>query len=138
MKDVIRDLLRKKYKGPALLNIYAFIDRRDPDIDGLIKDKAITKKMLQFLRYKIKLLNKMKRYVLKSDTIKNRSEARKRLNYNLYNRMMSAAYISKKKYRLVCIMYLFWASRYYYGYKSKEENLLNLLSDYRKKHLFID
>lgn len=26
MKDVIRDLLRKKYKGPALLNIYAFID----------------------------------------------------------------------------------------------------------------
>ncbi len=118
-------------------NIYAFIDRGSMDSKQIIWDRDIVSGLCYNLKYKIILCKRMKKMLSKNKCLKKKVILIKSINYHLYNRMMSYAYLCRKHHKSYAIITTILALRYYKDGKGKQERIFDFYSDYRAKNLHI-
>ena len=119
-------------------NLYAFIDRNALNVDDIVNNRKKCDRICFNLKYKIILCEKLLKIISTYKSGKEKSEI-KRINVNtIYTRMMTYAYLCRKKHPLHSLFYCFKAAKFFRFNNGEKNYLFDFFSSNRKNNLYID
>lgn len=113
-------------------NLYAFVDYNNLKIDEVLKNREVVDKISRHIKYKLILLKNTKKYIMKND-----KQAMDAINYSIYERQRSYAYVCKDIHKLRSIFLIVNSLKYYFKYSKKEDKFFKPYSEFRKNNLYI-
>lgn len=102
-------------------NLYAFLDYHNIDIDSIIYNSEMVKRLCRHIMYKIKLDFKMKKMVRSRNYKKYLISL---IDKDIYQRMMTYVYISRRVNKIRGTLVMFQALKYRLKYRDIDDKLI--------------